>query len=109
MILSASKARRLCANYQILTVVPELQAMVEANRRKENEVNAKKKSGCNKGCDDATVFADVEADALNAIAALSPDAMARLAAFTKDTSIFAYISKAGGKPAYTQLFPPVTK
>ena len=103
MILSGSKARRIVSNYEVLRAVPELQRPVESNRMQENLY--KTKGRCAKGCDDATFFSGVEKEALDAIVALSPDAMGRLAGFLGEKEILSYVSIPGKKPQYKQLFP----
>lgn len=102
MILSGPKARRIVSNYEILKTVPELQRPVESNRRRENEFKHKK--DC-RNCDAAEFFAPVEKEALDAITALSADAMGRLAKALNQKEILAYVSLPGSKPQYKQLFP----
>ena len=100
MIITGSKALRIVSNHAVLQKVPELLVPVEAYVKAARTYEAKR--NC-KTCDRISFFSPVEEAALSAIAALPPDAVARLKEFLGAKDLFVNLNLPGQKAESREL------
>jgi hypothetical protein len=100
MIITGQKALKLVSNHSVVTAVPELLPAVEAYVQAAKQYSPKRKCA---NCDRASFFNPVETQALNTIAALQPDAAARLKKFLGQQELYVNLPQAGKVAILKQL------